>query len=153
MNLSAEGEAITQTSQPAAWASSTNGERSPAGRPPQATTYSTRRGRPRAAIALLGYATTPHLVKHGPAEVRQDVAVDRAPVVGHGDGRDRTDLLAPLQPPLDLPNRSRTSAAAIAPVDLLQQLGLDLLGLAVGRLGLPLDLAAEPPFTAHSFWS
>src|SRR5512133_4176579 len=54
MNFSAEGVAITQTSQPATWASSTNGARSPAGRPPQAMMYSTRRGRPRAAIALLG---------------------------------------------------------------------------------------------------
>jgi hypothetical protein len=89
------------------------------------------------------------LMDHGPAQVRQDVAVDRTPVVGHGDGRYGPDLLAPLQPPLDqLPNRPRASIAALAPVDLLQQLGLDLLGLAPGRLGLPLDLAAEPPIAA-----
>jgi hypothetical protein len=41
------------------------------------------------------------LMDHGPAEVGQDVAVDGAAVVGHGDRRDRPDLLAPLQPPLD----------------------------------------------------
>ena len=59
------------------------------------------------------------------------------------------DLLAPLQPPLDqLPDRPGAAAALLAPVELLQELGLDLLGLAVGRLGLPADLAAEPPFAA-----
>jgi hypothetical protein len=88
-------------------------------------------------------------LEHGPAQVRQDVAVDGASVVGHGDGRDGSDLLAPLQPALDqLANRSRTSVAALAPVDLLWELGLDLLGLAPGRLGLPIDLAAEPPLAA-----
>ena len=84
------------------------------------------------------------LVEHGPAEVREDVAVDGAAVVGHGDGRDGPDLLAPLQPPLDqLANRSRASVAALAPVELLQQLGLDLLGLSPGGLGLPVDLTTQ----------
>jgi hypothetical protein len=42
-----------------------------------------------------------------PAKVPGDVAADRAPVVGHGDGRDGADLLAPLQPALDqLPDRA-----------------------------------------------
>ena len=77
------------------------------------------------------------LVDLGPAEVRGDVAVDRAAVVGHGDRGDGPDLLAPLQPPLDqLAYRPRTAVAALAPVDLLQQLRLDLLGLAIGGLGL-----------------
>jgi hypothetical protein len=56
----------------------------------------------------------------GPAKVRQDVAIDRAPVVGHSNGRDGPDLLAPLQPTLDqLAHRPRAVAAALAPVDLL----------------------------------
>jgi hypothetical protein len=85
----------------------------------------------------------------GPAKVRSDVAVDRAPVVGHGDRRDGPDLLAPLQPALDqLPHRAGAAAALLAPIQLLQELGLDLLGLAPGGLGLAADLAAEPPFAA-----
>ena len=61
----------------------------------------------------------------------------------------RADLLAPLQPPLDqLADRPRVAVATLTPVELLQELGLDLLGLAPGRLGLPADLAAEPPFVA-----
>src|SRR5512133_969027 len=89
------------------------------------------------------------LLDLGPAEVRCDVAVDGASVVGYGDGRDGPDLLAPLQPALDqLAHRLRTSVAAVASVELLQELGFDLLGLTVGRLGLSVDLAAEPPFAA-----
>jgi hypothetical protein len=89
------------------------------------------------------------LMHLGPAEVGGDVAVDGAPVVGHGGGRDGPDLLAPLEPPLDqLPDRAGAAAALLAPVELLQQLSLDLLGLAVGGLGLTADLAAEPAFAA-----
>jgi hypothetical protein len=89
------------------------------------------------------------LMHLGSAEVRGDVAVDRAPVVGHGDRRDRPDLLAPLQPALDqLTDRAGAAAALFAPVELLQQLGLDLLGLAPGRLGLAADLATQPAFAA-----
>src|SRR5215211_4250594 len=85
----------------------------------------------------------------GPTKVRQDVAVDRAPVVGHRDGRDGPDLLAPLQPTLDqLPHRPGAAAVLLTPVELLQELGFDLLGLAVGRPSLPTDLATQPPFAA-----
>ena len=72
-----------------------------------------------------------------------------APVVGHGDRRDRADLLTPLEPARDqLTDRPGTAAALLASIELLQELGLDLLGLAPGRLGLPADLPAEPPFAA-----
>jgi hypothetical protein len=85
----------------------------------------------------------------GPAEVGGDVAVDGAAVVGHGDRRDRPDLLAPLQPALDqLGDRAGAAAALLAAVELFQELGLDLLGLTPGGLGLPADLAAEPAFAA-----
>ena len=90
-----------------------------------------------------------YLADLGSAEVREDVAVDGAAIVGYGDRRDGPDLLAPLQPALDqLPNRPGAAAALLAPVELLQELGLDLLGLTPGRLGLPADLAAEPPLAA-----
>jgi hypothetical protein len=36
----------------------------------------------------------------------------------------------------------------LATVDLFQEFGLELLGLAVGPLGLPGDLAADPAFAA-----
>jgi hypothetical protein len=56
---------------------------------------------------------------------------------------------APLQPPLhQLPDHAGAAAALLAPVKLLQQLGLDLLGLAPGRLGLAADLATQPPLAA-----
>jgi hypothetical protein len=57
--------------------------------------------------------------------------------------------VAPLQPALDqLPDGAGAAAALLAPIQLLQKLGLDLLGLAPGRLGLAADLAAEPAFAA-----
>jgi hypothetical protein len=88
-----------------------------------------------------------NLVDLGPAEVGHDVAVDGAAVVGDGDRGDRADLLAPLQPALDqLGDRASAATALFASVELLQELGLDLLGFSVGGLGLPADLAAEPPF-------
>jgi hypothetical protein len=53
--------------------------------------------------------------------------------------------LAPLQPALDqLSNRPGAAAALFASVELLQELGLDLVGRSPGRLGLAVDLAAEP---------
>jgi hypothetical protein len=89
------------------------------------------------------------LAELGPAEGRQDVAVDRAAVVGDRHRRDRLDLLAPGEPALDqLGDRAGAAAALLAAVDLLQQLGLDLLGLPVGRLGLPWNLAADPALAA-----
>jgi hypothetical protein len=89
------------------------------------------------------------LAELGAAEGGQDVAVDGAAVVGHRDGRDGLDLLAPGEPALDqLADRAGAAAAPFAAVDLLQQLGLDLLGLAVGRLGLPGYLAADPALAA-----
>jgi hypothetical protein len=89
------------------------------------------------------------LVDLGPAEGRDDVAVDGALVVGNRDGRDRPDLLAPLEPALDqLRDCAGAAATLLAPVELLQELRFDLLGLAVGRLGLPADLAAEPSLAA-----
>ena len=36
----------------------------------------------------------------------------------------------------------------LAMVDLLEELGLNLLGFAIGPLGLPGDLAADPSFAA-----
>jgi hypothetical protein len=85
----------------------------------------------------------------GPAEGRQDVAVDGAAVVGDRDGRDRPDLLAPGNPALDqLADRCGAAAALLASVDLLKQFRLDLLGLPVRGLGLAGDLAADPALAA-----
>jgi hypothetical protein len=57
--------------------------------------------------------------------------------------------LAPGEPPLDqLADRAGAAATLLAPVDLLQQLRFDLLGLAVRCLGLAGDLAADPAFAA-----
>jgi len=53
------------------------------------------------------------------------------------------------QPALDqLGHGAGPLTAALAPVDLLQELGLDLLGLSPRSLGLAADLAAEPAFAA-----
>jgi hypothetical protein len=69
--------------------------------------------------------------------------------VGHRDRRDGADLLAPLQPALDqLGDRAGAAAALLAPVELLQDLGLDLPGLVPGRLGLAANLPAEPSLAA-----
>jgi hypothetical protein len=57
--------------------------------------------------------------------------------------------LAPLQPALDqLGDGAGAATALLAPVQVLQELGLDLLGLAPGGLGLPTDLATEPSLAA-----
>ena len=57
--------------------------------------------------------------------------------------------MAPLQPALDqLTGGAGAAAALLAPVELLQQPGLDLLGLASGGPGLAADLAAEPSLAA-----
>jgi hypothetical protein len=85
----------------------------------------------------------------GSAEGRQDVAVDGAAVVPDGDGGDGADLLAPGEPALDqLTDGAGAAAALLAPVDLLQQLCLDLLGLAVRGPGLAGDLPADPALAA-----
>jgi len=41
------------------------------------------------------------LLDPGSAEIRQDVAIDSAAIVGNGDRRDRPDLLTPAEPALD----------------------------------------------------
>ena len=85
------------------------------------------------------------LLDLGSAEVRQDVPVDGAAIVGDGDGRDRPNLLTPAEPALDqLGDGPGRAPAVLATVHLLQELGLDLLGVSVGPLGLSRDLAADP---------
>src|SRR5215211_6701216 len=89
------------------------------------------------------------LLNLGSAEVRQDVPVDGAAIVGDGDGRDRPDLLTPAEPALDqLGDGPGRAPAMLATVHLLQEFGLDLLGFPVGPLGLSRDLAADPSFAA-----
>ena len=89
------------------------------------------------------------LLDLGSAEIRQDVAIDSAAIVGNGDRRDRPDLLTPAEPALDqLGDGPRGAPAVLATVDLLQELRLDLLGFPVGPLGLSRDLAADPSYAA-----
>ena len=76
-------------------------------------------------------------------------SVHGGPVAADGGGRDRPHRRSPLQPAFQqLGHGARPGCLVAAGADLLQQPGLDLLGLAQGGLGVAGDLLADVALAA-----